>query len=296
MYEVYFEKLKKECQIRNRTEGTLKTYIHSITFFLNWVKKSPEDVTLEDAKAFIYELRVNQKKSTQYCNGIHSALKFFYRFVLKKVWNDDVVPRMMNDLKLPKVITLEEVERLIDTATEVRNKAIIALLYSSGLRVSELCNLAPGDIYMSTMQVHIRGSKNHCDHWTILSQRTLDLLIEYWKTNPVKREYFFIGSKQQEVPLRSSGVEIMLRKLNKETGLEHVTPHTLRHSFASHMVEQGVSLENIQAMMGHRDPASTHKYIHVSNKSLMGIKSPLDHPEVKKKTTKKKNNRKKKDE
>ena len=142
---------------------------------------------------------------------------------------------------------------------------------------------------MLTMQVHIRSGKNHCDHWTILSQRTLDLLTEYWKSFPRKREFLFVGLKYPYAPLKPSGVEIMIRKVGNAAGIEHMHPHILRHSFASHMIEQGVSLENIQAMMGHRNPDSTHQYIHVSNKSLMGIKSPLDHPVAKKRGRKKKN-------
>lgn len=289
MYKKYFDELEKACAIRNRKEGTLITYKHYIKKFLDWSGKKPEDVTLEDVRDFIYELRVDKKMSTQYCNGINAALKFFYRHVLHKSWDQDVVPRMTNDLKLPEVMPLESIEKMIDATTEIRNKAIISLLYSSGLRVGELCRLAPGDIYMSTMQVHIRGGKNHWDHWTLLSQHSLDLLTEYWRSYPVQREYLFVALQAPHKPLKKSGVEAMVKKIGRLVGISNAHPHTLRHSFASHMVEQGVSLENIQAMMGHRDADSTHKYIHVSNKSLMGIKSPLDHPAKKKKGRKKKN-------
>ena len=289
MYKKYFDELEKACAIRNRKEGTLITYKHYIKKFLDWSGKKPEDVTLEDARDFIYELRVDKKMSTQYCNGINAALKFFYRHVLHKSWDQDVVPRMTNDLKLPEVMPLESIEKMIDATTEIRNKAIISLLYLSGLRVGELCRLAPGDIYMSTMQVHIRGGKNHWDHWTLLSQHSLDLLTEYWRSYPVQREYLFVALQAPHKPLKKSGVEAMVKKIGRLVGISNAHPHTLRHSFASHMVEQGVSLENIQAMMGHRDADSTHKYIHVSNKSLMGIKSPLDHPAKKKKGRKKKN-------
>lgn len=289
MYKKYFDELEKACAIRNRKEGTLITYKHYIKKFLDWSGKNLEDVTLEDARDFIYELRVDNKMSTQYCNGINAALKFFYRHVLHKSWDQDVIPRMTNDLKLPEVMPLESIEKMIDATTEVRNKAIISLLYSSGLRVGELCRLAPGDIYMSTMQVHIRGGKNHWDHWTLLSQHSLNLLTEYWRSYPVQREYLFVALKAPYKPLKKSGVEAMVKKIGRLVGINNAHPHTLRHSFASHMVEQGVSLENIQAMMGHRDADSTHKYIHVSNKSLMGIKSPLDHPAKKKKGRKKKN-------
>ena len=290
MYEEYFERLKKECLLRNRKEGTIDTYTANIKKFIEWTgNKNPEDLILEDCRDYIYELRVEKKMSTQHCNGINSALKFFFRFVLKKSWDQDVVPRMINDLTLPRVMELDDVEKMIETSKIVRNKAIIALMYSSGLRVSELCRLAPEDIYMSTMQVHIRGGKNHQDHWTILSDRALELIIEYWHTYPVKRETLFVGNRNPHAPLRTSGVEMMIKRIGNEVGIDHAHPHMLRHSFASHMVEQGVRLEFIQAMMGHRDADSTHRYIHVANKALMGIKSPLDHPAKKKRGRKKKN-------
>lgn len=289
MYEEYYEKIKKECLLRNRKEGTIETYTANIKKFLEWSGKNPEDLNLEDCRAYIFELRVDKKMSTQHCNGINSALKFFFRYILHKSWDQDVVPRMINDITLPKVMSLKDVETLIDAAQTIRNKAIIALMYSSGLRVSELCRLAPEDVNMTTMQVHIRGGKNHQDHYTILSKRALDLLIEYWRSYPVKREILFVGSKGKHEPMKPSGVEIMLRKVGNSVGIDHMHPHILRHSFASHMIESGVSLEYIQAMMGHRDPESTHRYIHVANKALMGIKSPLDHATSKKRGRKKKN-------
>lgn len=278
MYDKYFYILQRECILRNRSEQTAKIYTQNIKKFLEWTEnKSIEDISLDDVRNYIYELRMNREMSTQHCNGTHSALKFFFKYVLHKNWDQDYVPRMLNDVRLPRVIPLEAVEKLIDTAKEVRNKAIISLLYSSGLRVSELCRLRPEDIYMSTMQVYIRKSKNHSDHWTILSQRTLDLLIEYWKEYPVQREHLFLILRQPHTPLKKNGVEAMITKIGDEAGIPAMTPHILRHSFASHMIENGVPFEYIHTMMGHRSPNSTHKYIHVSNKALMGIRSPLDY-------------------
>ena len=290
MYEEYYEKIKQECLIRNLRPSTADVYFNQITVFLRWTgDKNPDDLTLSDVRNYISFLRLEKHLSTSYCNGINSALRFFYKFILRKKWDPDEVPRMVLDRELPKVLTLETIEKLIDTATKTRNKAIIALLYSSGLRVGELCRLAPEDIYMSTMQVHVRHGKNHCDRWTILSKTALDLLIQYWHEYPMKRDYLVVSLKSPYSQLNTSGVEIMLRKVSKAAGLETVNPHMLRHSFASHMVEHDVSTEMIQAMLGHRSPASTNLYMHVSNKSLMGIKSPLDHPTKKKKGRKKRN-------
>lgn len=279
MYEDIYEKIKEECLIRNLRPSTADVYFNQITVFLRWTgDKDVNDLTLADVRNYIRHLRLDKNFSTSYCNGINSALRFFYKFILHKKWDSDEVPRMVIDRQLPKVLAIESVEKLIDTATETRNKALIALMYSSGLRVGEICRLAPTDIYRNSMQVHVRNGKNHCDRWTILSQTALDLLTEYWHQYPMKRDYLFVSLKSPYTPLKVSGVEIMLRKIGHAAGLGKVSPHMLRHSFASHMVEQDVSTEMIQAMLGHRSPASTNLYMHVSNKSLMGIKSPLDHP------------------
>lgn len=281
MYEEYYEKLKEECLIRNRSPRTADVYIRSISTFMRWTgNKSMGSLTLEDARNFIIEKRKSGVKAST-CNGYNAAICFLYKHILHIPWDPQTVPRMKLDSQLPGVLTLEEIKMLIDTAKEIRNKAIIALLYSSGLRVGELVNLRAEDIYVSTMQVHIREGKNHSDHWTLLSNTAKDLLIEYWKSYPVSRDQFFVSLDNPHDPLKVSGVEIMVRSVAKQAGLK-VHPHMLRHSFATHLLEQGVPLQYIQAMLGHKSFMSTHVYIHVSNKTVMGIRSPLDPAQKKK--------------
>ena len=282
MYEEYLEKVWEECLIRNRSSRTADIYVKNIRHFMEWTGNKPiEELTIQDARNFILEKRRSGAKATT-CNFYNSSICFLYKHVLHILWDQDTVPRMKLDKKLPSVLTLEEIEKLIDTATDIRNKAIIALLYSSGLRVGELVRLRPGDIYKSTMQVYIPESKNHSDHWTILSRRALDLVTEYWRSYPVKRDLLFIANKGARTPLTVSGVETMLKKIGHEAGIE-VHAHMLRHSFATHMIENGVEMPFVQSMLGHKCYASTEVYIHVSNKAVMGIRSPLDHPERQKK-------------
>ena len=125
------------------------------------------------------------------------------------------------------------------------------------------------------MQVHIRNSKNHGDHWTILSERALDLLKDYWLSYPQPRDILFVTLRNPHKPLKTGGVEIMLRKIAQKAGVT-AHPHTLRHSFATHLIEDDTKREYVQAMLGHKSPVSTAVYVHVSNKALMGVKSPLD--------------------
>ncbi len=291
MYEEIFDKIREECRIRNHSENSIKQYVYHASCFLKWVGDKPlEELTLSDAREYILYKR-NTSCSPATCNGINSALSFFYRIILKKLWIYDEVPRMIADWSLPAVCSREEIEKLIDTATNIRNKAIIALTYSSGLRVGEVCRLAPTDIYMSTMQIHVRDSKNHGDHWTVLSERALELLKEYWYSYPVPRDILFVTLRNPHRPLKTGGVEIMLKKIAKEASIT-AHPHTLRHSFATHLIEDETKPEYVQAMLGHRSPNSTTIYVHVSNKSLMGVKSPLDNSKVKKRKPRKSGGRK----
>ena len=277
MHEEIIEKIKAECRIRNHSENSIKQYTYHASCFLKWVGDKPlNELTLTDAREYILYKR-NSGCSTGTCNGINSALSFFYRIVLKKVWIYDEVPRMIVDWTLPAVCSREEIERLIDTASNIRNKAIIALAYSSGLRVGEICRLAPTDIYMSTMMIHVRNTKNHGDHWSILSEKALELLKEYWYSYPEPRDILFVTLRKPHKPLKVGGVQIMLRKIAEEAGVS-AHPHTLRHSFATHLIEDDTKPEYVQAMLGHRSPRSTAVYVHVSNKALMGVKSPLDKP------------------
>ena len=277
MYEDIYEKIKEECFIRNRSAGTAKQYVYHTSCFLKWIGDKPlEKLTLYDARDYILHRRRNGL-TTGTCNGINSALSFLYRHILKKEWIYDEVPRMKVDWTLPEVLSRDEIEKLIDTATNIRNKAIIALTYSSGLRVGEVCRLAPTDIYMSTMRVHVRNSKNHGDHWTVLSERALELLKAYWYSCPEPRDVLFVSLKKPHVPLKPGGIQHMLQKVSDEAGVK-AHPHTLRHSFATHLIEDNTNREFVQSMLGHRSPNSTSVYIHVSNKSIMGVRSPLDKP------------------
>ena len=277
MYEQIYKKIEEECTFRNLTKGTEKQYIYHASCLLKWLGDKPVDeITLNDIKEYVLFKR-NTSCSPASCNGIISALSFFYRVILKKPWDYEELHRMKVDWTLPAVCSFDEIEKLINTATNIRNKAIIALIYSSGLRVGEVCRLAPTDIHRKTMQVHIRNSKNHGDHWTILSKRALQLLIAYWRTCPEPRDILFVSLRKPHKPLKPGAVENMLKKISHEAGVV-AHPHTLRHSFATHLIEDDIKREYVQSMLGHKSPASTAVYVHVSNKALMGVTSPLDKP------------------
>ena len=181
---------------------------------------------------------------------------------------------MIMERKLPTVLTADEIDRLLDAIGDIKYRAMFATMYSSGMRVSEVIHLHYNDISRTNMQIHVRDTKNRMDRYTILSKRCLDLLTEYWFAKGRPCGILFPNQ------WTGSYLTQVMRRAVSEAGLPaKVTPHSLRHSFATHLMEQGIERQYIQALLGHRDPKSTEIYLHVSNKSLLGIQSPFDRKE-----------------
>ena len=185
-------------------------------------------------------------------------------------------PRMKKDRKLPTVLTKAEVTAILDATPNLKHKAIIATMYSGGLRVSEVIHLHYDDISRTNKTIHIRESKSRSDRYTLLADRTLEILTEYWFKYGKPKAILFPSSYSGDYLRRDSVIQFF-RESAKRAGIKkHVSTHCLRHSFASHLFEAGCDVRYIQALLGHRDPKSTDIYVHVSNKTLLGIKSPFD--------------------
>lgn len=275
MYKKYLIQLEEAGKIRNLKERSINCYKNYVSYFLNYMNKMPEDLTCQDVREFLLAKKDEGLKATT-LNLYNSAIRFFYRNVLHILWDDITVPRMITEHKLPTVLTADEVDRLLDATDDLKYKAMFATMYSSGMRVSEVIHLHYDDISRTNMQIHVRDTKNRMDRYTILSKRNLDLLTEYWFQKGRPKGILF-PNKFTGGYLTVSTLEQVMRRSVAGAGLpKAATPHSLRHSFASHLLEAGVEQRCIQALLGHRDPKSTEVYLHVSNKSLMGIHSPFD--------------------
>ena len=274
MYKKYLLQLEEAGKIRNLKESSINCYKNYVSHFLNYMGKVPEELTCQDVRKFLLTKKDEGLKATT-LNLYNSAIRFFYRNVLRILWDDITVPRMIIEHKLPVVLSVDEVDRLLDATDDLKYKAMFATMYSSGMRVSEVIHLHYEDISRNNMQIHVRNTKNRMDRYTILSNRNLALLTEYWFACGRPRNILFPNKFTGEY-LTVSSVEQVLRRSASAAGLSGVTPHCLRHSFATHLMEQGVEQRKIQSLLGHRDPKSTEVYLHVSNKSLMGIRSPFD--------------------
>ena len=203
----------------------------------------------------------------------------YIKKVLKIVWDNDTVPAMKRERNLPAVLSRDEINAIIDATPNLKHKAIIATMYSSGLRVSEVVHLHYDDISRTNMTIHVRETKGRIDRYTILSQKNLDLLTEYWYKCGRPKDILFPSSWTGGY-LDIASVNQFFKKSAKLAGItRHVSSHACRHSFASHLFESGTAIKYIQSLLGHVDPRSTDVYLHVSNKTLLGIRSPFDNPE-----------------
>ena len=275
MYEDIFELVTIAAQKRNLKESTSHRYCQALTPFLKASNKPWQELTIEDADDYLTAKRLAGIMPETY-NHYYGAIRFMYKRVLKINWNEDDIPRMKRDRSLPTVLTKEEIEAILDTTQNLKYKAIFAVMYSGGLRVSEATHLHYVDISRSNHSIHIRNTKNRMERYTILADRTLDILTEYWFQYGKPRNILFPSQATGEY-LDISAVNQVLRRSAQRAGItKRVTSHAFRHSFASHLLEAGCDIKYIQALLGHLDPKSTEVYLHVSNKTLLGIKSPFD--------------------
>ena len=275
MYKSYIDKIEVVGRLRNLKPGTIRTYKNNVISFLEYIQKNPEDLTCEDAKDYLVHLQSKGNKAST-LNNKNGALVFFYKRILGKLWDDNLVPRAINDYAIPRVLSRSEIERLLDATSNLKYKAIFAIMYSSGLRISEVLHLHYDDISRTNMQIYIHTAKNHTSRYALLSKRALDILTEYWFKCGKPRGILF-PNQWTGAYLTSSATASELRKSVEKAGLpKDIHSHCLRHSFATHLLEDGVDIRYIQTLLGHRSPKSTEIYLHISNKALLGVQSPFD--------------------
>lgn len=275
MYEDIFESIRNEAEKRNLRERTIQLYCSNVSYFLRCTGKLVSDLTLEDAGSFLTGKRL-EGRSPETHNHYRSAIKFFYKRVLKMHWDDDAIPAMKRERTLPTVLTHQEINAIIDATRNLKHKAIIATMYSSGLRVSEVIHLHYEDVSRTNMTIHVREMKGRSDRYTILSRKNLDLLTEYWYQCGRPKGILFPSSWTGGY-LEPNSVNQFFKDSARRAGITHrVSSHVCRHSFASHLFENGTDIKYIQSLLGHVDSRSTDVYLHVSNKTLLGIRSPFD--------------------
>lgn len=262
-------------EIRKYSLNTARIYIPMFEAFMNHFPENRNLMELGevDIRGYIQHL-VQSKRSDSYINQAINAIKFYYEVVLGMPNRFYEVMRPIKRESLPKVLSKERVLRMLDSCDNLKHKCIIGLLYSAGLRRSELLNLKPTDINSDRMSITVIQGKGKKDRITLLSERMLvDLRTYYKKYQP---SLWLFESARMEKYSETSVSKIVSRAAKRAGIRERVTPHMLRHSFATHLLENGTDLRYIQTLLGHNSSKTTEIYTHVAVNSLALIKNPLD--------------------
>tara|TARA_R110000744_G_scaffold313630_1_gene420805 strand:+ start:588 stop:1715 length:1128 start_codon:yes stop_codon:yes gene_type:complete len=273
-YRLCPEEFLLKLELRRYANSTVKTYVTFFELFINFHKdKELKALDENDIRVFLQHL-IQKKHSNSYVNQAINAIKFYYEVVLGMPNRFYEIERPRKESKLPKVISKEEILSIIENTNNIKHRCIVQLLYGSGLRRSELLNLKLDDIDSKRMLVRVVGSKGNKDRLTLLSKTALNDLRKYY-TKYEPHIYLFEGKKGIKYS-GASVLKIVKTAAEKARIRTTVTPHVLRHSFATHLLESGTDLRQIQVLLGHGSTKTTEIYTHVATNTFESIKNPLD--------------------
>lgn len=269
------ETFKRYLLSKRYSPNTINTYSDALKSFLTFCNtKAVKDISNDDFIAYNNDYIIKNKFSSSYQNQIVNAIKLFFKIVKDSKIEIDKIHRPKREKKLPNVLSKEEVLKIIDATENLKHKTLLALIYSAGLRISEAINMKLRDIDSIRMLIHVKNAKGKKDRYTLLSEKVLLLLREYYLVYKPK-EYLFEGQFGGMYSSRSA--QVILKQAAEKAGIRKpITLHTLRHSFATHLLESGTDLRYIQDLLGHSSPKTTMIYTHVTNDSLKKIKNPFD--------------------
>ncbi|NLR94102.1 tyrosine-type recombinase/integrase [Flammeovirga agarivorans] len=280
---VHLVALVKKLEVFRYSLNTANVYTSMLLRFLEYARKNGcEDIrTITEGQKsknlleqFLFHIVSVKNCSDSYQNQALNAVKFYLEKVLERDYCFYNIQRPKPREKLPVVLSTEEVKSIFLNIQNLKHRAILMTIYSAGLRIGEVINLELKDIDSQRMLIRVEGGKGNKDRNTLLSKKNLEILREYFKQYKPKK-YLFEGDKGGKYS-RTSIQRIYKRAINKSRIMKKVTVHTLRHSFATHLLENGVDLRYIQTLLGHNSPQTTQIYTHVSTKVVSDIKSPLD--------------------
>ncbi len=269
------QRMLQDMGIRNLAINTQLAYVQQISAFARHFDCSPEALGAEQVRAYQVHLIEERKLAAGSLSVVAAALRFLYKITLRRPWNDDDIPMPKRPLKLPIVLSPEEVVRFLACVASTKHRAILTTIYASGLRVSEAVQLRPADIDSSRMVLRVDQGKGRKDRYVMLSPRLLEVLRDYWRIEHPK-PWLFPGDGVGR-HITKNAVEQACQKAHRACGIDKpVTPHSLRHAFATHLLESGTDVRRIQLLLGHRSLATTSRYLKVATSSLVSTVSPFD--------------------
>lgn len=269
------DQMKEEMRLRGYADRTIDSYVAQMVRFVRHYGVSPTELGAAEIRKYLVHLTEDEALSSSSVNMAIYGLKFFYVEVLGREWAEGFKFRRRRKKKLPVTLTRAEVERLLEETRNLKHRAVLMALYSAGLRLNEAISLRVGDLDIPNRRILVREPKGGRERYVMLSDRFLRVLRRYLREQRPKG-YLFPG-KNSEKPLHSSAVQRVVKKMASRAGIEKtVTPHILRHTFATHLLEQGTSVLYIQKLLGHKSVKTTMLYTHVSRRGVAEIRSPLD--------------------
>ena len=272
----YMEKLYQDMQLRGYSEHTQDIYGRAVRKFLNYKRKAVEALDERDVREYVLQL-MEGGLSKSSINTYQAAIRFFFGVTLNRSMNYLQMPRLKEDQTLPEILSREEMARLLERCENPKHRAMFALAYGSGLRVSEICRLRVQDIDSKQMRIFIRGSKGNKDRYTILSQQCLGFLRDYWRRfRPNHPDGLLFPGWKNISCITDDAINDALKKWLAVAGISRsVSMHSLRHGFATHLLEDGVDIFTIKELLGHRSISSTTVYLHLANVGA-DLVSPAD--------------------
>ncbi|OGH71826.1 MAG: hypothetical protein A3G00_01085 [Candidatus Magasanikbacteria bacterium RIFCSPLOWO2_12_FULL_43_12] len=265
-------KLQQEMKLRRLSQKTVKSYCHYITDCLRWSNQNARDITTNHIRGYLEQLADNGVSSST-LNTAYSALKFYFGNILRRKFFLSI-PRAKKDKKLPNVLSKNEVHKMIELTVKPKHNCILCLLYGSGLRVGELVHLRAQDIDLERGVLIVRNGKGSKDRYVCLPEK-LRPVLETQKRIKQPEDFLFTNGRGGGLTERTAQ-EVVKEAAERAEIKKNVSPHTLRHSFATHLLEAGTDIRYIQELLGHAKLQTTQIYTHVATSNLAGIASPLD--------------------
>jgi len=270
------QRMTEDMQVRNLALKTQTSYVRQVSLFARHFDRSPEELGPEDIRTYQVYLTNEKKLAPSSVLIAVSALRFLYKVSLKKDWTfEDIIPAPKKPQKLPVVLSPDEVLHFLSCVGSTKHRAILTTCYAAGLRISEAVRLQPTDIDSQRMVIRVEQGKGQKDRYVMLSPQLLEVLRCYWRAVRPKG-WLFEGDLSGQ-PINRSAVEQACQKARRLSGIRKpITPHSLRHGFAVHLLESGTDVRTIQLLLGHRSLATTARYLRIATSKVCSTSSPLD--------------------